>query len=556
MRYPEKTAIVTHGTDVTYAGLSEQSDRVASALAELGLRRGERAVLLLENSPTFAAVYFGILKAGGIAVPLHAGADTDTVAAVLAHAAPKAAILPPEKAGTFDTAVRMTGTRLVRIADDTPRASGNGAGTIHAGTREPGTETHLPDRPGENPAENGREHGAISLLELLRAAGPPPEVRMIDLDLESIVYTSGSTGEPKGVMLSHLNTVSNMRSIVQYFRLTPDDRIMVILPFSYIYGKSLLLTHIMAGGSAALGRSFIFPNSVLDDMNRFEVTGFAGVPSTFSILLSRSKLREMTFPTLRYMCQAGGGMAPALQKELMEAIAPAKLYVMYGATEAAPRLTYLEPDRLPDKLGSIGKAIPNVEVFVADETGRRLPPGEEGEIVARGSNIMCGYWKDPAHTAEVLRDGLYFTGDLGREDEEGFLFVTGRKRDFIKVKGHRVSAKEIEDALLSLEPVQEAAVAGMPDSILGEAARAWVVLKPGGSATEDGLRAELAARLAPHKIPDRILFRDALPKNEAGKILKAALVRETLDGLTDTARPRAEPGATTTPSRDAAPPRG
>lgn len=537
MRYPEKAAILTHDAEVTYAELAVRSDRIASALAELGLRRGDRTVLLLENSPVFAAAYFGILKAGGIAVPIHAGADTDTVATVLAYAEPKAAILSPEKTGTIAAAVRRTGARLTQIVDDTPRTAGNGM-PAPGRSRRGGEEPHT---------------GAVSLLELLRGAGTPPGVRPIDLDLESIVYTSGSTGEPKGVMLTHLNTVSNMRSIVQYFRLTPRDRIMVILPFSYIYGKSLLLTHIMAGGSVTLGRGFIFPNTALDDMNRFEVTGFAGVPSTFSILLSRSKLKEMTFPTLRYMCQAGGGMAPALQKELMETITPAQLYIMYGATEAAPRLTYLEPDRLPDKLGSIGKAVPNVEVFVADETGRRLGPGEEGEIVARGSNIMAGYWKDPAHTAEVLRNGLYFTGDLGREDEEGFLYVTGRKRDFIKVKGHRVSAKEIEDALLSLEPIQEAAAAGVQDELLGEAVRAWVVLKPGSAATENGLRAELAERLAPHKIPDRILFLDALPKNEAGKILKAALAG---DAFRDTVRLQAGPEATTTPSRDAPPPRG
>ena len=172
----------------------------------------------------------------------------------------------------------------------------------------------------------------------------------------------------------------------------------------------------------------------LDTLQETEATGFAGVPSTFAILLSKSTLRKRTFPHLRYVAQAGGAMAPSLQKEVAEAFHPAKLFIMYGCTEAAPRLTYLDPDALPTKWGSIGRAIPDVEIVLAEETG---------EIMARGPNIMMGYWKDPQGTAEVIRNGWYFTGDLGREDEDGFLFVVGRSKDIIKAGGNRVSAQEI-----------------------------------------------------------------------------------------------------------------
>ena len=214
-------------------------------------------------------------------------------------------------------------------------------------------------------------------------------------------------------------------------------------------------------------------------MREQEATGFAGVPSTFTILLSRSNLKNLKFPRLRYVTQAGGAMAPAVQKEVAEAFAPARLFVMYGATEASARLSYLDPADLPRKWGSIGKAIANVELFVADERGRPLPAGEEGEIVARGSNLMSGYWNHPEETEKVLRNGLYYTGDIGRMDEEGFLFVVGRSKDMIKIGGNRVSAKEIEEALHEHPAIIEAAVIGVPDDVLGEAPKAFIVVKKG-----------------------------------------------------------------------------
>ena len=204
-----------------------------------------------------------------------------------------------------------------------------------------------------------------------------PGVRMIDLDVASIVYTSGSTGKPRGAVLSHLNIVSNTRSIVDYLELTSEDRVLAVLPFYYIYGKSLLNTHFFVGGSVVVDNRFLYPNVILQTMREQEVTGFAGVPSTYTILLSRSNLKNLKFPRLRYVTQAGGAMAPSVQKEVAEAFAPARLFVMYGATEASARLSYLDPGDLPRKWGSIGKAIANVELFVADE--RRPSPARRAK---------------------------------------------------------------------------------------------------------------------------------------------------------------------------------
>ncbi|MCP4711155.1 MAG: AMP-binding protein, partial [Planctomycetes bacterium] len=214
-------------------------------------------------------------------------------------------------------------------------------------------------------------------------------------------------------------------------KLTSSDRVMVVLPFYYIYGKSLLNTHFLVGGSVVLDNRFAFPQVILETMEKTQVTGFSGVPSTFMILLNKSTVRNCRFESLRYITQAGGAMAPSVQKEVADVFAPAQLFVMYGATEASARLSYVDPDILPQKWGSIGKAITNTDLFVADESGQPLGPNQVGEIVARGANIMSGYWNDPVGTSKVLKNGLYYSGDLGKVDDDGYLYVVGRSRDII-----------------------------------------------------------------------------------------------------------------------------
>jgi len=261
-------------------------------------------------------------------------------------------------------------------------------------------------------------------------------------------------------------------------------------------------------------------------MKQQKVTGFAGVPSTFMILLNMSTVRKYSFDSLRYVTQAGGSMAPSVQKDVIDTFSPAELYIMYGATEAAPRLSYLEPGRLDDKLGSIGKPVDNVDLLLVDDKGNVLPPGQRGEIAARGSNIMKGYWKDPEGTAEVLRNGLYYTGDLAKIDDEGFFFIVGRSKDIIKVKGFRVSAKEVEEKILELDEVHETAVIGVEDDILGEAIKAYIVPRSEGDNDRDMIDQYLRENLPQYKLPKFIEFRKELPKNKSGKILKQKLKEE------------------------------
>ena len=368
----------------------------------------------------------------------------------------------------------------------------------------------------------------IALDEACAAESPEaPELAQSDLDKASIIYTSGSTGTPQGATLSHLNITANTRSIVTYLELQPEDRILQILPFYYVYGKSLLNTHAFAGGTVVIENRFLYPNVALDTLEGGACTGFSGVPSNFAVLLNRSNLAERELPHLRYVTQAGGAMSPELTRRLMDTLPGKRIFIMYGATEASARLSFLPPEELPRKIGSIGKAIPNVELRVLRTDGSEADVGEHGEIVARGSNIMSGYWGDPEGTAEILDERGYHTGDIAYRDEEGFFFVVGRKKDFIKAGAHRVSAKEIEETILEDEEVHEAAVIGVPDEILGEKICAFIVPREGLAPDVKALEKTLKRKLPAYKVPSEFLVRSDLPKNESGKIMKQILREES-----------------------------
>jgi acyl-CoA synthetase (AMP-forming)/AMP-acid ligase II len=358
---------------------------------------------------------------------------------------------------------------------------------------------------------------------MAEADASPPNVRLIDQDLAAIIYTSGSTGEPRGVMLTHRNLVSNARSIAQYLRLTAADRVMCVLPFYYVYGLSLLHTHLLAGGSIVIDNRLAYPNVVVQGMRDHQVTGLSGVPSTFVLLLERSDLGQTDLPHLRYLTQAGGAMPVGRLLELRKRLPGVPVYVMYGATEAAARLTYLEPAMLESKLGSIGRSIPNVAVTILREDGSPASAGEVGELVARGSNISCGYWNAPDETAIRFGPQGYRTGDLGYMDDDGYLFLTGRRHDMIKTGAHRVGPREIEDVLCAHPDVIEAAVVGAPDDILGEIPVAFVSVRHASGLEPAALRNFCAPRLAAHKIPARWHFVPELPKTGAGKVDKVSL---------------------------------
>jgi acyl-CoA synthetase (AMP-forming)/AMP-acid ligase II len=335
-----------------------------------------------------------------------------------------------------------------------------------------------------------------------------------------IIFTSGSTGVPKGVVLSHRNLIANTTSIIKYLKLTENDIMEVVLPFYYCYGLSLLHTHLRVGGSVILNNNFVFLNSVFNDINKYKCTGFAGVPSHFQILLRKSDgFKNTQFPSLRYVTQAGGKLHVSFIKEFINSFPEVNFYVMYGQTEATARLSYLEPEFLKSKLGSIGKAIPGVELRVINEHGRIINAGETGEIIAKGDNIMAGYFKDDFATMNTVKDGWLYTGDIGTIDEEGYIYLTARKKEFLKISGKRVSPKEIEEVIVSHPFVVDCTIESIEDEITGEAVKAIVVITKGKEReiTVENLKSYCADKLAIHKMPKYIEFSKELRLNSIGK---------------------------------------
>jgi acyl-CoA synthetase (AMP-forming)/AMP-acid ligase II len=324
-------------------------------------------------------------------------------------------------------------------------------------------------------------------------------------------------------MLRHSALIANTESIVQYLKLTQDDRVMAVLPFFYSYGNSIMLTHIAVGGTLVVNQSFMYPNVILQQMVEHEVTGFSGVPSTYSILLNRSALEKFSFPSLRYLTQAGAAMSPVLAEKLQSLFPGIAIYIMYGQTEASARLAYLEPDDLVQRVGSIGKAIPGVVLTLRGKDGKEVQVGQTGEIVARGENIMAGYWQNPDESAKVLRREGLWTGDLARQDSDGFLYIVSRKSDIIKSGSHRIGPQEIEDTLAEHPSVHEVAVVGIADEILDERILACVVLNEGRKCHEKDLIKHCRKELPAYKVPHEVRFFRDLPKTATGKVKKTEL---------------------------------
>ncbi|UCE38200.1 MAG: AMP-binding protein [Thermoplasmata archaeon] len=356
-----------------------------------------------------------------------------------------------------------------------------------------------------------------TLLESLPEKGHDIESEIKDDDIAVIIFTSGSTGEKKGVILTHKNIRANTESIIEYQELTDKDRIEVALPFFYCFGASLLHTHLRVGGSMVLNKS-IFLGSVIKEINEYKCTGFAGVPATYQILISRANFLEQKLPSIRYFAQAGGKLPNKFIAMITEAFSDKSFFVMYGATEATARLSYLEPHLVKKKLGSIGKGIPGVTLEVLNENDVQIKPGEVGEITAIGENIMKGYYKDTEETNRILKNRRYYTGDLATVDDDGFIYVVGRSKNIIKSAGYRISPNEIEDVILELEGVSACVVLGLPDEIMGEAVVAVVETKEPNEKFKDEIISECNRILPSYKVPKNIVFIKNMPLNSSRKI--------------------------------------
>lgn len=489
---PADAALLTLSGEHSYGELRRGVDAVAEFLIESGVQKGSRVLLLGENSFFWVIGYLGTIRAGCVSVPLAPGVSGEDLKFVIESCAIRWVFIHG----------KINHEQLLAIP---PRCKM----VLEAPVRLP----------------NGFEPECVTFKELLAPQLLRRSYPDIDEenDLAAIMFTSGSTSKPRGVMVSHRNIISNTSSIVEYLQLTEQDRIMVVLPFFYCFGTSVLHTHLRVGGSLVTDSRFMFPDKVLVRMQDTRCTGFAGVPSHYQILLRKSSLKKMEFPSLRYVQQAGGKLADALIRELREALPATKVFVMYGQTEATARLSYLPPELLDTKLGSIGKGIPGTRLRVVTEDGAPVQPGQVGEIVAEGNNITLGYLGAGGEDGVSFRNGVLYTGDLATVDDDGYIFVIDRSKDILKCGGTRSSCKAVEDVLMEFGDLVEAAVIGIPDDLQGEAVKAFVVSRTKDGSVVERLQAFCLHRLPAHLIPKQIVVLDELPKGSGGKILKPAL---------------------------------
>jgi long-chain acyl-CoA synthetase len=493
-KYPGKIALIHEETRATYGQINAMANRIARALIAMGVGADTRVVVMLHNSIEYVASYYGVLKTGAACVSLSTDIKPDGLAPLLQEIEPAAVVSSTRFEGLLSAT--MASSPLVKaLVLSQPRMKW---------TTVPFPVVRLEDIASEGDACN-------------------PNLAIDPSRLACLVYTSGSTGVPKGVMLTHRNILQNTDSICSYLNVQPEDRQMVVLPFFYVMGKSLLNTHFAVGASVVINNKFAYTGALIRQMVDEEVTAMSGVPSTYAYLLHRGSLAASKdkLVSLRYCSQAGGHMSRQIKQELRQALPPhTQIYIMYGATEASARLSYLEPADFERKMDSIGKAIPGVTLRVLGEDGTEMRAGEVGELTASGPNIMQGYWKDRDASMRVLDHNGYHTGDLAYADDEGYFYVVGRKDNILKVSGHRINTQEVEDVVMESGLIVEVAVLGKSDRLRGNSLVAVAVPRADNCVPGDVL-GYCAARLPKYKIPDVLVLVRALPKKLTGKIDRA-----------------------------------
>jgi acyl-CoA synthetase (AMP-forming)/AMP-acid ligase II len=430
------------GERVSVADLGRLVPGFGARLLCAGLNAGDRVLIGCALSPASAIAYWGAMYAGLVPVPVE------------------------------ESALKASGPALL---------NGTGAKAVWSGQ-----------------AEGLDGLGGSGVLTLSGppasiAADPIPPAVCHEDDLAALVATSGSTGAPRFVMVSHANLRANTEAIVRSQNLTADDKAMLVLPLSYCFGASVFHSHLYQGGSVIFDRRFMFADKVLAAVTQYECTSFAGVPTVYNILLRRSNIRRIALPSLKRFLQAGGPLAPPKILEMREAVPHARFYVMYGQTEATARISVLEPDRLHEKLGSVGRPLDNVTVDIEDEEGRKLPAGETGQIVVKGPSIARGYFNDPEETRRVFKDGSLHTGDVGCLDGDGYLWLSGRRNSFLKMRGVRVSFAEVEARVGAVPGVYECAASAAEHAEAGEALALLIVPEEEAGGVAERVRRSLPA---------------------------------------------------------------
>jgi long-chain acyl-CoA synthetase len=482
-QFPAKEAVIFKSRSTSYRDLHEQACRLSEALRDrFNLEPGSRVAIFLPNIPEFIFSYYAIQRVGAIAVSLNVMLKQNEVEFILRDSGSQLLITVPQFLEQVPENISLAG---IVVVGDT-------------------------DRP-----------GCYRFSDLLSEASFPeiPHVSLDANDGAAILYTSGTTGQPKGVLLTHGNLLSNSAATIHHARMSPEDRLLCYLPLFHCFGQNFIMNAALSvGGTLILHERFV-PNEILESALANRASIFLGVPAVYQRLLAQPDI-ESYLQTIRYYFSAAAPLSVEVARKWRNRFGQI-IYEGYGLTETSPFAAYNHD--FDCREGSVGTAIQDVEIKIVDEHGAGLAPGEVGEIAIRGPNVMKGYFNRPEETAQVIRDGWFLTGDIGKMDEDGYLYLVDRAKDMINVSGFKVWPREVEEILSQHDGLAEAAVIGIPDPSSGEAVKAFAVMKEGVQLTEQNLIDFCRSRMAVYKAPRHIEFIAALPRNPAGKVLKREL---------------------------------
>lgn len=514
-KFPEKSALFFKNDSMSFAEIKTNAQSLSAALMRCGVQKGDRVAFLMEKRFEKVISIFGISMAGGVFVPIRRLLHASQVAHIVKDSGAKVLITAASRFEDIaETVGHLPGLETVILLD--------------------GNEKQLQDWPKsirvlnwqDAVAENGPENTDICPT--------------IATDLAAILYTSGSTGQPKGVVLSHLNIVAGAEKVSSYLKITERDRLLSILTFSFDYGLNQLTGAFLHGAQLVL-LDYLFPKDILKAVARYRITGLAAVATTW-IQLMQISWEEFDLDSLRYLTNTGGKIPENYVRMLRHRLPDASLYLMYGLTEAF-RSTYLEPALVDQYPTSIGKAIPGEEILILDENNQSVKPGGVGELVHRGVLVAQGYWNAPELTAQRYRPNplqqkevpsremVVYSGDYVRIDEKGLLYFVGRKDEMIKCAGNRISPTEVEDILYACEAVQDAVAMGIPHEFYGQSVMAIVVPKAHSHLTQQELLAYCKRQMPAYMIPAEVEFRDSFPRHDNGKLNRSQIIKEAMAQL-------------------------
>jgi acyl-CoA ligase (AMP-forming) (exosortase A-associated) len=503
-RHPEKEAVVHGSRRLKYCEVAETCASIACGIRSTGMQRGDRVGIYLDPSAEQVLSMFSISQAGGVYVPINTVLVPDQVAHIARDCGMKALITSPDKLATLSSALRDISSLQFFVVTGSSDAQ----------------------------SDSKPVYGFDEMLQL------PVAQRWSDWgisnDLAAILYTSGSTGKPKGVMLSHANVMAGSTIVSTYLEISDQERILAVLPFSFDAGMNQLMTAFQQAATIVLIK-FVFAKEIIDALLAERITGLAGVPTVWSLLANGGILKHK-FPDLRYITNTGGAMPQAVLMVLRKALPSTKIFLMYGLTEAF-RSTYLPPEELDCRPTSMGKAIPDTEILVLNERGERCQAGEVGELVHRGPTVSMGYWGNPEATDRVLKpnpllppelgecEKVCYSGDLVKMDDDGFLYYVGRRDTMIKSSGYRISPTEVEEVLFQTGKIRQAAVIGIPDEVLGQTIKAFIVAKDGAPLDCDAIQDFCVQKMPRYMVPKQFEVLQELPKTSSGKVDYPALRR-------------------------------